>query len=83
MIGYFSHNYKEIPEKEISAVLVSINPRINQWGDRELELHYGLEFKSIKKDGGISQNSVHVNREEIIWTGEIHKDYIDKTRNEN
>ena len=83
LIGYFSHNYKEIPEKEISAVLVSIKPRIDQWGGREPELFYGLEFKSIKKDGGISQNSVHVNRDEIIWTGEIHKDYIDKARNEN
>ena len=83
LVDYFSHSYKEIPEKEISAVLVSINPRIEYWGSREPELFYGLEFKSIKKDGGISQNSIHVNREEIIWTGEIHKDYIDKSINEN
>ena len=60
------------PDKEVVAVLVKVEAEVNtiSW------LHYHYEFKPIKKDGGISQNSVYPRvLEELEWTGEIYESY--------
>ena len=74
--GYLSSKQTvEVPDKEITAVLWSVNPSIFIWASGEPSVNINLDFKQVKKDGSISKNSVYLNKDEIIWTGEIHKDF--------
>lgn len=77
--GYLSSRQTvEVPDKEITAVLYSVKPSISNifiWGSGEPSVSINLDFKQIKKDGSISRNSVYLNKDEVIWTGEIHKDF--------
>ena len=68
----------EVHDKEITAVLWSVKPSIFMWGSGEPSVSINLDFKQIKKNGEISKNSVYLNKDEIIWTGEIHKDFKNK-----
>lgn len=71
--GTFWHpKYEQQLDKEVVAVLTKVEAEINTTFDREPRYYY--EFKTIKKDGGVSQNSVYP-RGELEWTGEIHESY--------
>jgi hypothetical protein len=64
--------FEQQPDKEVVAVLVKVEAEVNTISG----LHYHYEFKPIKKDGGISQNSVYPRvLQELEWTGEIYESY--------
>ena len=67
-----------MPDIEHFAVLTNITPSINVWSSGSVSFSWKLEFKPIKKDGGISMNTCYVNTDKIEWTGDIHKDYQNK-----
>lgn len=64
--------FEQQPDKEVVAVLTKVEAEINTTFDREPRYYY--KFKPLKKDGGISQNSVYP-RGELEWTGEIYESY--------
>lgn len=68
--------YESQPDKDRAAVLTDIRVSIDLWRGVP-ELRMGYEFKTIKVDGGISMNHTYP-EEGFVWTGEIHKDYINK-----
>ena len=65
--------YERQPDKEVVAVLTKVEAEVDTICDTGLHYHY--EFKPIKKDGGISQNSVYPRGIELEWTGEIYESY--------
>lgn len=65
--------YEQQPDKEVVAVLTKVEAEVDTICDTGLHYHY--EFKPIKKDGGISQNSVYPRGIELEWTGEIYESY--------
>lgn len=75
---FIKPKYEDVPGEEITAVLTAIKPSIWMWPKGEPSFHYKLEFKALKKDGGISKNNTYVNEDNIEWTGEIHEDYKNK-----
>lgn len=68
--------YKPLPDRERKAVLTRIEPHISMLGDKP-DFYLIYCFCPIKEDGGVSLNRVHPS-EGYEWTGEIHKDYINK-----
>ena len=70
----------EVVVEENFAVLTAIKSSVWTFPNSEPDLHYSLEFKSVKKDGGISKNNTYVNPnvDVVEWTGEIHDDYKNK-----
>ena len=67
--------YKHLPDKERKAVLTRIEPHIYMFGEPKFDFIYC--FNPIKEDGGVSANRVRPS-DGYEWTGEIHKDYINK-----
>ena len=67
--------YEDLPAKEHEAVLTKLSASIWVWTDNNPSLSYEYEFCPIKADGGVSKNRCYPNKDKIIWTGEIHKDY--------
>lgn len=66
--------YEQQPDKEVVAVLTKVEAEVDTICG--LGLHYHYEFKPIKKDGGISQNSVYPRGiDNVEWTGDIHESY--------
>lgn len=63
--------YEDMPPKDCYAVLTMVDVI----ADDKDKLYYRYEFKSIKKDGGISEKRVHIRAKDYEWTGDIHKDY--------
>lgn len=61
------------PDKEVVAVLTKVEAEVDSICN--LGLHYHYEFKPLKKDGGISQNSVYPHGVDVEWTGDIHESY--------
>ena len=76
--NYFHPIWETLPDVEHVAVLTKITPSIQVWSDGSVSFSWKLEFKPIKKDGGISMNTCYVNEDKIEWTGDIHKDYQNK-----
>ena len=68
--------YIQLPDKERKAVLTRIEPHIYIYGDKT-NFSFLYYFKPVKADGGVSTNRV-IPRDDYEWTGEIHKDYINK-----
>ena len=62
--------FEQQPDKEVVAVLTKVEADV--YG---LDLHYHYEFKPLKKDGGVSQNSVYPHGLELEWTGDVHESY--------
>ena len=69
--------YQDLPPVERKAVLTFVKAYVDRWNDGTIALSHRYEFKPIKKDGGISQQHTHPNYG-YEWTGEIHRDFIDK-----
>lgn len=67
--------YEDMPPKDCYAVLTRVDAIIDVYADDKDKLYYRYEFKSIKKDGGISEKCVRVRAKDYEWTGDIHKDY--------
>lgn len=62
-------NYVYVPEKVNEAVLYNI--RVSVYDIENLRIMYSYEFRPLKKDGGISQNTTYPRNYE--WTGEMYK----------
>ena len=78
-VGNWLHpKYEDLPDIEHKAVLTNVSPKINIWLDGKTSMSWELVFKPIKKDGGISMNTCHVDTDKIEWTGDTHKNYQNK-----
>lgn len=69
--------YIDMPDKVHEAVVTNITTSVDVRFVKEPTVRFRFEFKPIKNDGGISQNCAYPRSEELEWTGEIHKDYIE------
>jgi len=76
--NFFNPKWETLPDVEHVAVLTKITPSIFVFSDGRVSFSWELEFKPIKKDGGMSMNKCYVNKDKIEWTGDIHKDYQNK-----
>lgn len=78
-VGNWLHpKYENLPDIEHEAVLTNVSPNINMWFGGKIDMSWGLVFRQIKKDGGVSMNTCRVNTDNIEWTGDIHKNYQNK-----
>lgn len=72
---WLNPKYEQLPPVEKTAVAVSVRPVVETFNG--LNVYYKYEFKDIKKDGGVSKMHAYP-RDGYEWTGDIHKDFIDK-----
>ena len=65
-------NFVTLPPIERKAVVSNVEASVWQWKNNDVTLNYRYEFKPIKKDGGVSANNCHPNKDIIEWTGEFY-----------
>lgn len=63
--------YKDLPPVEKTAVLSRVTATVMLFSENDL--YYKYEFRSIKKDGCLSQNNTHP-CSDYEWTGEMYNE---------
>ena len=65
-------NFVDLPPVDKKAVVARVEADVWKWKDGDTTLDYKYELRPIKKDGGVSSNQCHPNKDIIEWTGKVY-----------
>ena len=71
----WSSKYMPLPDKERMAVVTKVEVFPSKLRGGDAKVRYDYTFSPITVKGSISKNHVYPSGD-IVWTGEIHEDYI-------